>query len=296
MAITAKQVKELRELTGAGMMDCKKALVETSGDMEKAIIYLREKGIASAAKKVSRVAREGLANVVFSDNMAILYEVNSETDFVAKNEKFLTLVDYIGKVLLEAKPENTEEALAYVHEGKALEETLKEATSTIGENIQLRRVTKIVKNDEEVFGSYKHMGGSIVSIAAVVGSEEVAKNIAMHVAALNPKYLSKLDVEQEFIDSEKQILLNQALEENKTEAKPKPENIIERIVEGRLNKQLEEVCLLEQTYVKDGDLKIKQYIKNENATIVSYNRLEVGEGIEKREEDFAAEVSGQIKA
>lgn len=296
MAITAKQVKELRELTGAGMMDCKKALVETNGDMEKAIIYLREKGIASAAKKVSRVAREGLANVVFSDNMAILYEVNSETDFVAKNEKFLDLVDYIGKALLEAKPENTEEALAYVYEGKTLEETLKEATSTIGENIQLRRVTKVVKKDEEVFGSYKHMGGSIVSIVSVIGSEEVAKNIAMHVAALNPKYLSKDDVEEEFIVSEKQILLNQALEENKTEAKPKPENIIERIVEGRLNKQLEEVCLLEQTYVKDGDLKIKQYIKNENATIISYNRLEVGEGIEKREEDFAAEVSGQIKA
>lgn len=296
MVITAKQVKDLRELTGAGMMDCKKALIETNGDIEKAVIYLREKGIASAAKKVSRIAAEGLANAVLEDDLAILYEINSETDFVAKNDKFLTLVDNVGKALLAGKPNNTEEALAYVYEGKNLEEHLKEATSTIGENIQLRRVTKIVKKSNEVFGFYKHMGGSIVSVVVVEGAEEAAKNIAMHVAALNPKFLAREDVAQEFIDSEKQILLNQALEENKTEAKPKPEQIIQRIVEGRLNKQLEEVCLLEQTYIKDTDLKVKQYLLNAKTNVINYYRLEVGEGIEKREEDFAAEVSGQIKA
>lgn len=296
MAITAKQVKELRELTGAGMMDCKKALIKTDGNIEKAIIYLREKGIASAAKKVSRVAREGLINVVVEDNTAILYEVNSETDFVAKNEKFLNLVNDIGKALLVKKPKDTTEALKYSYQGKTLEERLKEATASIGENIQLRNVVRLVKQDDEVFGYYKHMGGTIVTVVIVKGNEEVAKNIAMHVAALGPKYLAKDDVEQEFIDSEKKILLNQALEENKKEAKPKPENIITRIVEGRLNKQLEEICLLEQVYVKDGDLKVKQYIKNENATVITFKRLEVGEGIEKREEDFAAEVSEQIKA
>ncbi len=296
MEITAKQVKELRELTGAGMMDCKKALVETNGDMEKAVVYLREKGIASAAKKVSRIAAEGLVNVVFEGNIAILYEVNSETDFVAKNERFLTLVESIGEALLKLMPESTEAALAGTYKGKTIEETLKEATASIGENIQLRRVTKVAKKDDETFGYYIHMGGNIVALTIVKGDEEVAKNIAMHVAALNPRYLSREDVEQSFIDSEKQILLNQALEQNKHEAKPKPENIIERIVEGRLNKQLEEICLLEQAYVKDGDLKVKQYVKNENATITNYYRLAVGEGIEKRQEDFAAEVSGQIKA
>lgn len=296
MAITAKQVKELRDLTGAGMMDCKKALIETNGDMDKAVIYLREKGIASAAKKTSRITAEGLVDVVFDGNTAILFELNSETDFVAKNENFLNLIERVGKALITAKPENTEEALNSEYEGKQLEETLKEATASIGENIQLRNVTKVVKKDEEEFGFYKHMGGSIVALVTMVSDEETAKNIAMHVAALKPRYLSREDVEQEFIDQEKQILLNQALQENKEESKPKPANIIERIVEGRLNKQLEEVCLLEQVYVRDGDFKVKQYLKNVNAEIINFNRLEVGEGIERREEDFAAEVSGQIKA
>lgn len=296
MKITAKQVKELRDLTGAGMMDCKKALMETNGDMDKAVVYLREKGIASAAKKVSRVAAEGLVNVVFEDNMAILYELNSETDFVAKNENFLKLIDKVGEALLAAKPNNTEEALASTYEGKVLEESLKEATAAIGENIQLRRVTKVVKEDGQEFGFYKHMGGSIIALVTVDNNEEVAKNLAMHVAALKPIYLAKEDVDADYIKSEKEILLNQALQENKEEAKPKPENIIAKMVEGRLNKQLEEICLLEQAYVKDGDLKIKQYLKNEKVNIINFNRLEVGEGIEKRVEDFAAEVSGQIKS
>lgn len=296
MKITAKQVKELRDLTGAGMMDCKKALTETNGDMDKAVVYLREKGIASAAKKVSRIAAEGLVNVVFEDNVAILYELNSETDFVAKNENFLKLVDKFGKALLAIKPNNTEEALAATYEGKVLEEYLKEATAQIGENIQLRRVTKVVKEDDQEFGYYKHMGGSIVSLVTVDNNEEAARNLAMHVAALKPIYLSKEDVDADYIKNEKEILLNQALQENKEEAKPKPENIIARMVEGRLNKQLEEICLLEQSYVKDGDLKVKQYLKNEKVTVLNFNRLEVGEGIEKKVEDFAAEVSGQIKA
>ncbi len=295
MTITISQIKELRELTGAGMMDCKKALEETNGNMEEAVTYLREKGIASAAKKVSRVAAEGLVNAVIEDNIAMVYEVNSETDFVAKNDKFLNLIDLVGEILLNTKPNDTEEALKASYEGKTLAEVLTEATATIGENIQLRNVKKIEKEDAEEFGFYKHMGGKIVALVTVKGTEEVAKNVAMHVAALRPIYLSKEDVEEEYLEKEKQILLNQALEENKTEAKPKPEHIIERIVTGRLNKQLEDICLLEQTYVKDGDLKVKQYLKNEKAEVVNFTRVEVGEGIEKKEEDFAAEVSGFIK-
>lgn len=295
MTITASMVKELRELTGAGMMDCKKALMETNGNMEEAITYLREKGIASAAKKVSRVAAEGLVNAVIENNIAMVYEVNSETDFVAKNDRFLKLVDLVGEILLASKPNDTEEALKTSHDGKTLAEILTEATATIGENIQLRNVRKMEKENDEEFGFYKHMGGSIIGLVTVKGTEEVAKNMAMHVAALRPVYLAREDVDAEFIAKEKQILLNQALEENKTEAKPKPENIIERIVEGRLNKQLEEICLLEQAYVKDGDFKVKQYLNNEKASVVNFCRVEVGEGIEKKTEDFAAEVSEFIK-
>lgn len=294
MNITAKQVKELRDLTGAGMLDCKKALVETNGDVEKAVIYLREKGMASAQKKESRIAAEGLGNFVFEDNTAIVYEVNSETDFVAKNEQFLKLIDTIGDALISAKPENTEEALEVVYQGETVETILKNATASIGEKITLRRVQRVTKLNDETFGAYKHMGGKIVSLVVVKGSEEVAKNLAMHVAAQKPKYLTEAEIEPAFIESEKHILLNQALEENKQEAKPKPENIIEKIVLGRLNKQLKDLCLVFQPYVKDPNISVTQYLKQEKASVVRFVRLEVGEGIEKRQEDFAAEVQAQL--
>ena len=238
--ITAKQVKELRDLTGAGMLDCKKALEETNGDIEQAVIYLREKGIAKAAKKGARIAAEGLTNGIVEGNKAVLYEVNSETDFVSKNEQFLNLIDTVGTVLFNNTVNSDEEALKLESNGESLETVLANATATIGEKITLRRVKTIIKEDNQTFGFYKHMGGKISALALVEGDEEVAKNIAMHVAAQNPKYLTQDEIEQSVIEQERSILLNQALEENKTAEKPKPENIIEKMVEGRLNKELKE--------------------------------------------------------
>ncbi|NLN50968.1 MAG: elongation factor Ts [Acholeplasmataceae bacterium] len=295
MVITAKQVKALRDITGAGMLDCKKALEQTGGDIDKAVIYLREKGIAQAAKKSSRIAAEGLCNGVVDNNTIILYEVNSETDFVAKNQKFLQLIATVGEALLASKPNNTEEALEVVYQDKTIAELLVEATSSIGEKITLRRVSKLTKEASQTFGFYKHMGGKIVTAVVVKGSEEVAKNLAMHVAAQKPVYLNQSLIDESFIASEKEILYNQAIEENKKESKPKPENIIERMVAGRLNKQLKEISLVDQAYVRDPNITVSNYLKSENAKIFTFLRLEVGEGIEKREEDFAAEVSAQMK-
>jgi elongation factor Ts len=293
--ITAKQVKELRDLTGAGMLDCKKALEETNGDIEQAVIYLREKGIAKAAKKGARIAAEGLTNGIVEGNKAVLYEVNSETDFVSKNEQFLNLIDTVGTVLFNNTVNSDEEALKLESNGESLETVLANATATIGEKITLRRVKTIIKEDNQTFGFYKHMGGKISALALVVGDEEVAKNIAMHVAAQNPKYLTQDEIEQSVIEQERSILLNQALEENKTAEKPKPEKIIEKMVEGRLNKELKEVCLVNQAYVKDPNISVSEYLKQNKASVKLFVRLEVGEGIEKRKEDFAAEVQAQIK-
>jgi elongation factor Ts len=293
--ITAKQVKELRDLTGAGMLDCKKALEETNGDIEQAVIYLREKGIAKAAKKGARIAAEGLTNGIVEGNKAVLYEVNSETDFVSKNEQFLNLIDTVGTVLFNNTVNSDEEALKLESNGESLETVLANATATIGEKITLRRVKTIIKEDNQTFGFYKHMGGKISALALVEGDEEVAKNIAMHVAAQNPKYLTQDEIEQSVIEQERSILLNQALEENKTAEKPKPENIIEKMVEGRLNKELKEVCFVNQAYVKDPNISVSEYLKQNKASVKLFVRLEVGEGIEKRKEDFAAEVQAQIK-
>lgn len=293
--ITAKQVKELRDLTGAGMLDCKKALEETNGDIEQAVIYLREKGIAKAAKKGARIAAEGLTNGIVEGNKAVLYEVNSETDFVSKNEQFLNLIDTVGTVLFNNTVNSDEEALKLESNGESLETVLANATANIGEKITLRRVETIIKEDNQTFGFYKHMGGKISALALVEGDEEVAKNIAMHVAAQNPKYLTQDEIEQSVIEQERSILLNQALEENKTAEKPKPENIIEKMVEGRLNKELKEVCLVNQAYVKDPNISVSEYLKQNKASVKLFVRLEVGEGIEKRKEDFAAEVQAQIK-
>ncbi len=293
--ITAKQVKELRDLTGAGMLDCKKALEETNGDIQKAVVYLREKGMASAAKKESRIAAEGLCNGLIKGNEALVYEINSETDFVSKNEQFLTLVDTIGDALLNSNVTNDEEAHNLVYKGQTVADLLKEATATIGEKITLRRVSRVKKEDIETFGLYKHQGGRIVSLVVVSGDKEVAHNMAMHVAAQKPKYLDETEIDEEFIAAERQILLNQAIEENKNEKKPKPEHILGRIVEGRLNKQLKEVCLVDQPYVKDPNISVTEYLKSEKAEVKSFLRLEVGEGIQKREEDFRAEVEAQLK-
>ena len=286
MAISAKLVK-----AGAGMMDCKKALTETDGDLDQAVDWLREKGIAKAAKKQSRIAAEGLCNVVVNGNEAIIYELNSETDFVAKNENFQNLLNQVGQVILDSNASNLEEALLITVDGKTLETVLIEATSTIGEKISLRRVTRITKADTASFGAYKHMGGKIVALTVVDGVDsETAKDVAMHVAAINPKYLSSADISEEVIAHERQVLTNEALNEGK------PAAIVEKMVVGRLNKYLKEICLVNQPFVKDPDLSVEKFVKSKNGSIVSFLRLEVGEGIEKRVDDFASEVMSQVNA
>ncbi len=287
--ISAKQVKELRDQTGAGMMDCKKALEHTDGNVAEAVDYLREKGIAKAAKKNDRVAAEGLCNVIVKDNQAVIYEINSETDFVSKNTKFLTLIETIGEALIESDARTTEEALQYEFKGETLETHLKEATATIGERITMRRVSRLEKTDEEGFGSYIHMGGRIAVLVKITKDlPDVAKDIAMHVAANNPKYLDRSKVDPEMVEHEKRVLTQQALEEGK------PEKIVEKMVVGRLNKYLQEICLVDQPFVKDTDIKVSQYLKNNETGVIEFIRLEVGEGIEKKEEDFAAEVMAQV--
>ena len=292
MAVTAQMVKELREKTGAPMMDCKKALDATDGNMEEAITWLREKGIAKAAKKESRVAAEGLCNVAIDGNKAVIYEVNSETDFVSKNAQFLEVLDTIGKALLS---NDSDDYLNIVYNGQTISNILISATATIGEKISLRRVTRVTKNDNENFGAYKHAGGRIAVLTLIEGgSEATAKDVAMHFAAINPRYLSQAEVPAEEIEKEKAIQIAEM--KNDPKMANKPENVLENIVKGKLGKFLKEICLLDQPFVKDPNLTVDQFAKSQKATIKSYIRLEVGEGIEKVETDFVAEVMAQVKA
>lgn len=289
MAISAKLVKELRDKTGAGMMDCKKALTETDGNIDKAIDWLREKGISKAAKKADRIAAEGLCNIAVNGNEAIVLELNSETDFVAKNDEFQTLLAGVTEAVLNSKATNLEEALEIEFDGKKLADKLVDATAKIGEKLSLRRVSRIVKDDSQNFGAYKHMGGRIVSLVVLDGAdEEAAKDVAMHVAAINPKYLDQSEISEEVIAHEKQVLTNEALNEGK------PANIVEKMVVGRLNKYLKEICLVNQPFVKNPDFTVKKFVDSKNGSIKSFLRLEVGEGIEKRQDDFAEEVMAQV--
>lgn len=286
MAITALMVKELRERTGAGMMDCKNALDHTNGNMEEAIDYLREKGIAKAAKKAGRIAAEGLCNVIVEGNEAVIFELNSETDFVAKNKQFLELLDTVANALISSSVQTTEEALALSVNGKTIDVLLADATATIGEKISLRRVSRVIKQDAQGFGAYKHMGGRIAVLAVLAKDDaEVAKDIAMHVAAQKPLYLDRSQVNQETLEHERHVLTQQALAEGK------PANIVDKMVIGRLNKYLQDICLVDQGFVKDPDQKVSEYLKSHQNQVLSFIRLEVGEGIEKKEEDFAAEVA-----
>ena len=289
MAISAKLVKELRDKTGAGMMDCKKALIETDGNVDAAIDWLREKGISKAAKKADRIAAEGLCNIAVNGNEAVVLELNSETDFVAKNAEFLTLLDGVTNAVANSNATNLEEALEVQFEGKTLAEKLVDATAKIGEKLSLRRVSRTVKSDSEFFGAYKHMGGRIVSLVVLEGgSDDAAKDVAMHVAAINPKYKDQTEISEEVIAHEKQVLTNEALNEGK------PANIVEKMVVGRLNKYLKEICLVNQAFVKNPDLTVKQFVDGAKGSIKSFLRLEVGEGIEKRSDDFAEEVMAQV--
>jgi elongation factor Ts len=293
MAVTAQMVKELREKTGAGMMDCKKALTENDGDMEQAIDWLREKGIAKAAKKSDRVAAEGLTHIVTKGNEAVIVEVNSETDFVAKNESFKGLIATVAEHVLLEKPSTVEEAYqqTVAGENNTLEQYINNAIAKIGEKISLRRFDVAEKTDGDAFGAYLHMGGRIGVLTVLEGTtdEDVAKDIAMHVAAVNPRYVSRDAVSEEEVNHEREVLKQQALNEGK------PEKIVEKMVEGRLNKFFEEICLLDQSFVKDPDQKVGKFTKSNGASVKSFVRYEVGEGMEKREDNFADEVMSQVK-
>lgn len=289
--VNASLIKELRDKTGAGMMDCKKALVECNGDVQAAIDWLREKGIAKAAKKASRIAAEGLCDAAFDDNYAYLYELNSETDFVAKNEKFITLMNQIGEICVANKCESAEAVL-----GLGAEELVVNATATIGEKISLRRVQKVEKTDAQVFGFYKHMGGKIATLVVLEGGDaELAKDISMHVTASRPLYISKEDIPGDYIEKETHIQME--LTKNDEKLAGKPEAALAKIVEGKVNKQLKEICLLDQVYVKgSSNESVAQFLNQKHASIVTFVRYEVGEGMEKRVDDFAAEVAAAANA
>ena len=290
MNISASMVKELREKTGAGMMDCKKALVETNGDMEKAIDYLREKGISKAAKKAEKIAAEGLSNIYIKGNDAVVVELNSETDFVAKNAEFKELLDKIGNTILENNVTSMEEALNTKCGDETINDLIVNATAKIGEKISLRRFEKVTKTDSQVFGSYLHMGGKISSLTIIEGgNEEVARDVAMQAAAMRPQYINIESVPAEDLEREKAVIKEQVINEGK-----KPE-FADKIVEGRIRKFYEETVLEEQAFIKDSGLTVKAYLENNKATLVKLVKYEVGEGMEMRNDDFAAEVMSQIK-
>ena len=296
MQVTAKLVKELRDKTGAGMMDCKKALVANEGNIEQAIDWLREKGIAKAAKKASRIAAEGACVVKTNGNQAVIFEINCETDFVSQNEKFVNLKETVAAALMAAAAKTEEEAQEVLVEGKPLKDFLVDQIAAIGENITFRRYSFVEKQDGQVFGFYTHMGGKISALTVLNGGDfETAKDIAMHVAAQNPRFLSRENISPEELAHEQEVLTRQALEENRNSDKPKPENIVEKMVVGRLNKNLKQICLLNQEFIKNPDLSVEQYVKSKSASIASYYRLAVGEGIEKKEDNFAEEVMAQTQ-
>ncbi len=287
--ITANMVKELRELTGAGMLDCKKALTETNGDIDEAVTWLREKGISKALKKQTRIAAEGLAMAIVDGNKAAIVEVNSETDFVAKNPEFTSLVESIAKTILSSDVKSLEDANALEIDGTSIEELITQKTATIGEKLSFRRFEVVSKKDTEVFGVYSHMGGKIVALTVLEGNdEEVAKDVAMQIAAMKPLYLDKDSVPEDKVEKERQILTEQAENEGLDS------NKLPMIVNGRLNKFYEEVCLLDQGFVKENKMKVSKYVESKNMKVLSFVRYEVGEGMEKREENFADEVAKQM--
>lgn len=287
---SASDVKELREKTGAGMLDCKKALQESEGNMEKAIDWLREKGISKAAKKESRIAAEGLSEILVDGNKAVILEINSETDFVAKNAEFTSFVSLLAKVVLENCPKTMEEAMELPMGDGTVNSSLINLIAKIGEKISFRRFEIVEKNDNQVFGVYNHQNLGKINVITVLDGDnsEIARDVAMHVAAMNPGYLSRSDVPEDVINHEKDVIKKQAIEEGK------PAEIAEKMVNGRINKFYKEVCLLEQSFIKDPDLDVAGYAKANNMAVVKFVRFEVGEGMEKRNDDFASEVMSQI--
>ena len=286
----ASDVKELRERTGAGMLDCKKALDETKGDIEKAIDWLREKGISKAAKKEGRVAAEGICVVKTKENIGVIVEVNSETDFVAKNSEFTDFVSYLADIILDNDINTVDEALDFSDNGEKINDKLVNLIAKIGENIKLRRFEKVTKEDSDVFGSYLHMGGQIGALVVLSGADEVvAKDVAMHAAAMAPICINKEEVPTDVLEHEKTVIKEQVMNEGK------PEDIAEKMVNGRINKFYKEICLAEQAFIKDSSVNVATYVKNNGGEIKKMVRFAVGEGIEKQEENFAEEVMNQIK-
>ncbi|MCX4365951.1 MAG: translation elongation factor Ts [Bacilli bacterium] len=287
--ISAKDVNELRSKTGAGMMDCKKALTECNGDMEAAIDWLREKGIAKAAKKADRIAAEGLANIFTDGNKAVILEVNCETDFVTKNAEFVEMIENVGKAILKGDTSDIDKINELDVDGQTVAEYIVAKTAKIGEKLSLRRAELVTKTDTENFGTYLHMGGKIAVLVVVEGAnEDVAKDVAMQAAAMRPEYLNKDQVPAEVIEKEREILKEQAINEGK------PADIAEKMVNGRIQKYYKENCLIHQAFVKDGDIDVETYVKNNGGSVKSMIRYEVGEGMEKRSENFAEEVAKQV--
>ena len=288
--ITASLVKELRDKSGAGMLDCKKALEASNGDINAAMDYLREKGIAKAAKKSDRIAAEGIASVLIKGNDAVILEINSETDFVAKNEEFKTLVDTILETLVSSNAKTLDEALELKNGNSTIKELIVSKTATIGEKLSLRRFSKITKKDNESFGSYIHMGVRIAVLTLIEGAnEEIAKDVAMHAAAMRPLYLKSSEVPTDVLEKEKTIIREQLINEGK------PEDKIENILVGKVRKYYEEVCLEDQIYVKSENKEtVSKFVQNNGGKIINMIRYEVGEGMEKKEENFAEEVAAQL--
>ena len=287
--ISAELVKELREKTGAGMMDCKKALEANNGDVNASIDWLREKGIAKAEKKQSRIAAEGLANIYINGNKAVILEINSETDFVSKNEEFRSMVETIGNAILNSDAKTMDEALALNVEESTINDYIVAKTAKIGEKLSFRRFEVVEKQDDEVFGSYLHMGGKIATLTVVKGKEEnVAKDVAMQAAAMKPRYVFESDVPSSDVENERKVLKEQAMNEGKSA------EIAEKMVEGRMKKFYKENCLVNQLFIKDDSIDVNTYLKNNSSELISMIRYEVGEGLEKREENFAEEVMKQV--
>lgn len=289
MEVTASLVKDLREKSGAGMMDCKKALAECNGDIDAAMDYLREKGIAKAEKKGSRIAAEGLANIYVDGDKAVILEVNSETDFVSKNEEFTSMIDTIGNAILKSDATDLESILNISLEEGTINDLIVAKTAKIGEKLSLRRVEVVNKNSDEVFGAYLHMGGKIAVLTVLKGaSEEVAKDVSMQAAAMKPSYVFISDVPEDIVNREREVLKEQSMNEGK------PADIAEKMVEGRIKKFYKEICLAEQAFIKDGDISVNTYVTNNSGEILKMIRYEVGEGMEKRNENFAEEVMNQV--
>ena len=285
----ASLIKKLKDMTNAGLMDCKKALEASNENIDEAVKWLREKGISKAAKKADRIAAEGSSLVMVEGNNAVIVELNCETDFVSANEKFTGLLNRIAKAIINSDAKTVEEALELNVEEGTVNDDIINVTATMGEKISLRRFTKVTKSDNEVFGKYIHMGGKISALCLVEGADEnVANDVAMHLAAMNPKYVDRDSVPGSVIEEESKVLKEQAINEGK------PAEIAEKMVQGRINKYYKDIVITEQEFVKNPDITVGTYLKNNNSTLKEIIRYEVGEGIEKKEENFAEEVAKQI--